>query len=190
MELDEEVTINAPRDKVFAALLDPEVLAQAIPGCESMEKTAHGEYRAAIHSKVGPLAAKFTGAVTLEDIKPPESYIMVGEGKAGPAGFAKIRANINLEPDGAATTMRYTVHADIGGKLGQLGGPVIEGTASKLATTFFQRLEGAIGAVTEKPERGHATTESPPLPAPRRRPFGWFTVAGIVVAIILYIMQR
>jgi uncharacterized protein len=141
LELKEEIRINAPRDEVFAALNDVEILKRAIPGCEAMEAISDTEFIATVTSKVGPLKARFKGQVTLSDVVAPESYTLIGEGKGGPAGHAKIRSRVRLVEDGQATIMHYDVKADIGGKLAQLGGHLVEKTSKKLAAEFFQKFE-------------------------------------------------
>jgi carbon monoxide dehydrogenase subunit G len=144
MELSEEIRINAPRATVFAALNDVAILKQAIPGCESLEAVPPTEFTAVVVSKVGPLTARFTGGVSLIDIVAPESYTMIGEGKGGPAGFAKMRTDVVLEDEGNSTLMRYQVKADIGGKLAQLGGALITKTSKKLAGIFFRNFEALV----------------------------------------------
>lgn len=144
MELFEEIRINAPRATVFAALNDVDILKQAIPGCEELEAVSPTEFTAIVVSKVGPLKARFTGGVSLVDVVAPERYTMIGEGKGGPAGFAKMRTLVVLEEDGDSTMMRYEVKADIGGKLAQLGGALITKTSKKLAAVFFENFEALV----------------------------------------------
>lgn len=152
MELAEKIRINAPRKTVFAALNDTEILKQSIPGCEKLEALSPTEFRAVVVSKVGPLKARFTGGVTLCDVVSPESYTMVGEGKGGAAGFAKMRTHVHLQDDGESTLMHYEVKADVGGKLGQLGGALITKTSKKLASVFFKNLEALVSHSNEDSE--------------------------------------
>ncbi|MEP2803332.1 MAG: carbon monoxide dehydrogenase subunit G, partial [Alphaproteobacteria bacterium] len=141
MDLKDQRRIAASREAVFAALNDPEILAKAIPGCESLDKVSDTEFAAVVTAKVGPVRAKFNGQVTLSDLNPPESYTITGEGKGGAAGFAKGGAVITLVEDGDGTLLNYEVKADVGGKLAQLGGRLIEGTSKKLAGEFFSTFE-------------------------------------------------
>ncbi len=126
MRMSGEYRIEAPREAVWAALNDPEVLKQAIPGCEEIEKISDTELAAKVKIKVGPVSAKFSGAVTLSDLDPPKGYTISGEGKGGPAGFAKGGAKVRLEEDGAATILYYDVEARVGGKLAQIGSRLID----------------------------------------------------------------
>ncbi|MBC8339803.1 MAG: carbon monoxide dehydrogenase subunit G [Rhodospirillales bacterium] len=157
MELKEEFRIPAPREAVFAALNDPEVLAAAIPGCESLEQISENAFKATVVSKIGPIKARFQGEVTLSDIAAPESYTISGEGKAGPAGFAKGSAKVHLTEDGGETVLSYEVSADVGGKIAQLGGRLIESTSKNLAGKFFKEFEAIVVARTsgEAPPESH-----------------------------------
>jgi carbon monoxide dehydrogenase subunit G len=134
-----EQRIAAPRAKVWAALNDPAVLRQCIPGCESLEKEGDA-LKAVVNIKIGPIGARFNGKVTLSDINPQNSYTISGEGQGGTAGSAKGAAKVRLADDGAGTLLSYDVDAQVGGRMAQLGGPVIDATAKQLAGTFFRRF--------------------------------------------------
>lgn len=140
MDMTGERRIPAPREEVWAALNDPEVLKAAIPGCESLEKTSETEMKATAAVKIGPIAARFTGKVQLSDIDPPNGYTIGGEGQGGVAGFAKGGAKVRLDPDGAGTLLRYEVNAQVGGKIAQLGARLIDATAKSMADQFFNRF--------------------------------------------------
>ena len=101
MDMTGEYRILAPRDRVWAALNDPEILKQAIPGCEELKRISDNELEASVRSKIGPVSARFSGKVTLSDLNPPESYRISGEGKGGAAGFAKGGANVSLAEEGS-----------------------------------------------------------------------------------------
>lgn len=140
MEMNGSHRIPARREVVWDALNDPEVLAACIPGCDSLEKTSDTEMTAQVTTKIGPVKAKFKGAVTLENITPPESYTISGEGKGGVAGFAKGSANVQLTEDGDETVLTYDAKAQVGGKLAQLGSRLIDSTAKKMAEDFFGKF--------------------------------------------------
>ena len=145
MDMNGSQRIEASREKVYAALNDVDVLKQCIPGCESIEKTSDSEMNAKVTLRVGPVKASFTGKVILSDFDPPNGYKIAGEGTGGMAGFAKGSAAVKLEADGDATILHYTVKADVGGKLAQLGGRLIDATATKLAGEFFEKFGNIVG---------------------------------------------
>jgi carbon monoxide dehydrogenase subunit G len=137
MDMTGEYRIAAARQKVWEALNDAEILKAAIPGCEELVKKSDTELEAKVTAKVGPVKAKFGGAVTLADLNPPESYTISGQGSGGAAGFAKGGASVYLTEDGDGTLLRYEAKAEVGGKLAQIGSRLIQGTAKKMADDFF-----------------------------------------------------
>ena len=146
MDMSGSERIEAPVETVWQALNDPEILRQAIPGCESLEKTSDTTMTAKVVLKVGPIKAKFEGAVELQNLNPPHSYTIAGEGKGGLAGFAKGGADVSLEADGPdATILSYTVKAEVGGKIAQLGSRLIDSTSKKLAGEFFAKFGQLVG---------------------------------------------
>jgi len=144
MQLEDTRVIGAPRDEVWAAILNPDVLMACIPGCESLTGAPETGFEAVVVQKVGPVKARFTGTVTLSDIVPGEGLTITGEGKGGPAGFAKGGARVRFEAEGEGTRLSYSVEASVGGKLAQLGSRIIDGFARKLADEFFQRFQDAV----------------------------------------------
>ncbi|MBR1123969.1 carbon monoxide dehydrogenase subunit G [Bradyrhizobium lablabi] len=147
MQMNDSQRIPASREKVWAALNDPDVLRRCIPGCESLEKTAPHEMTATVIFKVGPIKATFGGKVTLSDLDPPNGYRISGEGAGGVAGYAKGGATVTLTAEGPdVTILTYEVDAQIGGKLAQLGGRLIDSTAKKLAGQFFESFGEVVGS--------------------------------------------
>jgi len=145
MEMNGEERIAASRETVWAALNDPEILKQCIPGCQSLEMTGDNEMSASVKLRIGPVSATFKGSVVLENINPPEGYTITGEGKGGIAGFAKGGADVSLREDGAETILVYDVKAQVGGKLAQLGSRLIDSTSKKLAGQFFTKFGEVVG---------------------------------------------
>ena len=138
MELNGNFELSASRQEVWDALNNPDVLKQCIPGCTEIDKTSATSFSAKVTAKVGPVKANFTGDVTLSDLNPPNSYKISGEGKGGAAGFAKGGAEVTLEDgDNGGTILNYTVTAQVGGKLAQIGSRLIDSTAKKMAREFF-----------------------------------------------------
>ena len=166
MEMTSERQIAASRDDVWAALNNPDVLKQCIPGCESLEMLSPTDMTARVKLQIGPVKANFTGKVKLSDLDPPNGYRISGEGSGGVAGHAKGGAIVRLMEDNAGTLMRYEVKADVGGKLAQLGGRLIDATAKRLADEFFEKFSAVVG--------GPAAQQSAPPPPSSPKKEGWF----------------
>lgn len=181
MEMSNTQSVPAPPEQTWQALNDPEILKTCIPGCESIEKISDTEYALAMTAKVGPVSAKFKGKMQLADLKPPESYRIVFEGQGGPAGFAKGDAKVSLTPEGGGTQIAYTVHAQVGGKLAQIGSRLVDGAARKTAEDFFGAFVRSLGGTPKAPETAR--------PARRGKPWFWIAVA-IAVIVILYFLSR
>lgn len=159
MDITGEYTIKAPRQAVWDALNDPEMLKGAIGGCEELVKDGDA-YKATVVAKIGPVKAKFGGLVTLSDLDPPNGYTITGEGQGGAAGFAKGSAKVQLVDDSAGgTLLKYVASAQIGGKLAQIGSRLIDGSAKKMADDFFSAFAASVEAKTA----ANASTESAPM---------------------------
>lgn len=146
MDMTGQQRIPASREIVWKALNDPAILEACIPGCQELIKTSDTQMTATALIKVGPVTAKFQGAVTLSDLDPPNGYRIAGEGQGGVAGFAKGSAVVRLEQDGDDTILHYEVSAQVGGKLSQLGGRLIDATAKQMSGLFFKRFAEEIEA--------------------------------------------
>ena len=147
MEMTGERRIPAPRETVWRALNDPEVLKASIPGCEHIERISDTELSARVAVRIGPMNARFSGRVQLSDLDPPNGYTITGEGQGGVAGFAKGGATVKLVEDGpGATLMAYEVKAQVGGKMAQLGARLIDSTARSMADQFFDRFAARVAA--------------------------------------------
>ncbi|KAA0683891.1 carbon monoxide dehydrogenase subunit G [Roseomonas genomospecies 6] len=171
MDMSGSQRIAAPRDTVWAALNDPDILRQCIPGCEEVQKISDTEFTAKVVAKVGPVSAKFSGKVTLSDLDPPAGYTITGEGSGGAAGFGKGGARVSLEPDGEATILSYTAHATVGGKLAQIGSRLVDATARKMADDFFTRFTAVVGGPVPEPEPEPVLVAKPaPVPEPVMAP--------------------
>jgi len=196
MKMNDEIRIAASREKVFAGLNDVEILKQAIPGCEELQRLSVTELTATVAAKVGPVKAKFKGAVTLSDLNPPESYTITGEGKGGAAGFASGGARISLHEDGDGTILCYEVEAKVGGKLAQIGSRLIDGTAKKLAGEFFEKFGSLLDDQNAPPVLPDAVEPAPvERPAiedgPPRSRWIWAVVgAGIAAALLIWLGLR
>jgi carbon monoxide dehydrogenase subunit G len=209
MKMTGDQRIAASRQRVWEALNDPAILKQCIPGCQSLEQESAERMKATIALKVGPISARFAGAVTLSDLDPPNSYTISGEGQGGTAGFARGGAKVRLAEDAGATLLAYDVDAQVGGRLAQLGGPVIDATAKQLAGTFFKRfgeivvsetetaaattVEASLeaqGPAAEQPTVAPPSTATPPLvtsPPKQSPPMVWI-LAVVVAALVGFLI--
>ena len=143
MKLSGSYQINLPKEKVWEALNDPEILKQAIPGCEEFIKNSETEFTAKATNKIGPFNASFTGDVELKDLNPPNSYKITGSGNS-PVGFASGEASVKLEDENGGTKLIYEVEANVGGKIAQVGARLIDMTAKKMADIFFGKFSELI----------------------------------------------
>lgn len=159
MDMNGNRRIPALRATVWAGLNDTELLGRCIPGCREIVRISDEEFTATVTAKVGPVKATFTGRVRLSDIEPPKSYTLTGEGQGGVAGFAKGGAEVTLEEDGEATVLRYTVQANVGGRLAQVGSRLIDATAKRLADQFFDNFSTEVGGPAMPPETGAASED-------------------------------
>lgn len=210
MDMTGERRIGAPRQTVWQSLNDPAVLQASIPGCESLAKLSDTEMQATAAVKVGPMSGRFSGKVHLADLDPPNGYKISGEGQGGVLGFAKGGATVRLSDDGSGTLLRYEVHAQVGGKLAQLGARLIDATAKQMADQFFDRFSSQLAPAQPAPpsaasERLYPSAPSeevarPVLPPPNppssisvlalipREPFGLPLAAWIGGLIYLFML--
>jgi len=201
MDMSGEYVIPAPREAVWEALNDPEILKKCIPGCDEIEKTSETGFEAKVTAKVGPVRAKFNGSVALTDIDPPNGYTISGQGSGGAAGFAKGGAKVELEDHPDGTKLKYTVDATVGGKLAQIGSRLIDSTAKKMANDFFGSLAETVAQAGKEAEKTDETPEtslpSPPAEAQSAQPDAqtegggihpvvWISGIVIVVLALLY----
>jgi len=197
MDMNGEVHLPASREAVWKALNDPEILKQAIPGCEEIVKLSDTEMTAKVAARVGPVSAKFAGKVTLSDLDPPNGYTISGEGQGGVAGFAKGGAKVNLKDESGGTLLSYTVQAQVGGKLAQIGSRLIDATARKMAEEFFARFAAAVSAPA--PAAAGAPSAEVAAPAPpqptlgaerRLPPVVWAAILAAIIIVLLYFYTR
>jgi carbon monoxide dehydrogenase subunit G len=190
MDMAGERLILAPQNTVWSALNDPVILKACIPGCESLEAISESEMTAIAAVKLGPISAKFSGRVKLSDIDPPNGYTLSGEGKGGPAGFAKGAAKVRLAPAPEGTLLTYTVDAQVGGKIAQLGARLIDATAKSMADQFFTKFTEQVQALV--PKSATATVSRGPAVSERPNTMRWLLVGAavlIVVAVTLFLVR-
>ena len=154
MKLEGTHQLNAPRERVYQSLVDPEILKRCIPGCERLEKTGEGTYATTIRTGVGAIKGVFTGSVRLEDMRPPEHYRIGVEGKGAP-GFLKGSGNLDLEEQAGGTLIKYTGDLQLGGTIASVGQRMIQGTAKMMAAQFFTALEAEAQTKAGEPPPKH-----------------------------------
>ena len=173
MELTGAVVMEAKRAQVWDALNDAAVLQACIPGCEEVVNDSDTVRRARVMIKLGPVRARFNGTLTLSEVVAPERCLMSFEGSGGAAGMASGRSQVELFEEGGQTRVTYTVQASVGGKLGQIGGRLLDASARQLADQFFAALRAHLAPTDEVgtvlvevplPEPSSASTESPSAP--------------------------
>jgi carbon monoxide dehydrogenase subunit G len=189
MQLTSSRNVPASVETTWAALNDPETLKACIPGCESIERISDTEFRVTMTARVGPVSAKFNGRIVLSDIVPPTSYRISFEGQGGAAGFARGDAKVALTPDGAGARLEYTVNAQVGGKLAQIGSRLVDGAAAKVADDFFACFVDRVGGpaatpTTQEPAAGSAATRT--IGAPATRTMWVRLVVAIVIIVVIF----
>jgi carbon monoxide dehydrogenase subunit G len=171
MELEGEHRIAAARDRVWAALNDPDALRACIPGCKELTKTSDTAFDARVVSKIGPVSASFAATVALSEIDPGRAYTISGNGQGGVAGFAKGSARVVLADDGRdSTLLHYTAKADIGGKLASVGSRMLEGTARKTADEFFTAFAARLSDNIADAATDSIALDIPAAPSPLAHP--------------------
>jgi uncharacterized protein len=203
MNMTGEQRIAAPRQRVWEALNDPEILRSSIPGCQSLEKGADDRFTAMLEVKVGPIGARFKGTVSLTDLNPPNGYTLIMGGSGGVAGSVKGSAKMRLSDDTDGTLVSYEVEAQIGGRMAQLGGPIIDATAKQIAGKFFARFGEIVGPAAKpgEPVRTKAAAApgtlnnspaTPTTPSTARSgglPIAWI-LATVVAALAGFLVGR
>ena len=154
MKIDGTHEVHAARERVFRAMTDPEVLKRCIPGCEQLDLTGENTYATTLRAGVGSIKGVFKGTVRLEDVRPPEHYRMVVEGKGQP-GFVKGSGDLDLSERDGATAIAYTGDVSVGGTLAGVGQRMIQGSVKMMATQFFTAIEAEARVEEHEPPPKH-----------------------------------
>ncbi len=194
MDMQASRQLGVTQQQAWDALNDPEVLKVCIPGCDKVEASGDNQYAIGMALKIGPVSAKFSGKITLSDINPPNSYTISFEGQGGPAGHGKGNAQVKLTANDAGCDLAYTVHAQVGGKVAQLGQRLIDGAAKGMAEDFFKRFDNEMQRRFPAPVAGEAVfvpgiPDEPVGPSGSKIPV-WVWVAGAVVLVALVWLLR
>ena len=186
MDMQASRQLAVTQQQAWDALNDPEVLKLCIPGCEKVQATEPGHYVVGVAVKIGPVSARFNGKITLGDMNPPSSYTLTFDGQGGAAGFGKGTAKVTLAPNDAGCELGYTVHAQVGGKIAQLGQRLVDGAARSMAEDFFKRFDD------EMQRRFPAAAAPAPLTVtvPKAKLPIWVWVAGAAVLLLAWWLAR
>ena len=192
MKLSGSYQINLSKEKVWEALNDPEILKQAIPGCEEFIKNSETEFTATATNKIGPFNASFTGDIELKDLNPPNSYKIGGSGNS-PVGFVSGEAKVKLEDHENGTNLIYEVEANVGGKIAQVGSRLIDMTAKKMADIFFGKFSELISPVESSNKNNQTTTKeivedrNQTKKKPQNQKILIYAGGLVVVAVLIYL---
>ncbi|MDD5334099.1 MAG: carbon monoxide dehydrogenase subunit G [Rhodoferax sp.] len=169
------------QQQAWEALNDPAVIQSCIPGCDKMEASGENQYAVALALKIGPIAARFTGKISLNDIVVPSSYTIAFDGQGGVAGFGKGTAQIKLLANPQGCELGYLVHASVGGKVAQLGQRLIDGAAKSMAEDFFKRFDEAMQKKYPQAYAARVAASETPAPSAASGLPAWIWIAGLIV---------
>jgi carbon monoxide dehydrogenase subunit G len=193
MEMQGTRQLPVSREQAWEALNNPEVLKRCIPGCDKFELVGEHRYAVGVAIKIGPVSAKFSGTVTLQDIDPPNGYALVFDAQGGVAGFGKGESNVSLTPNAQGCELHYTVQSRIGGKLAQLGQRLVDGAAKSLAEDFFKRFEGTFDVAPVATDKlasdAQGDSASPKAIAPSPVPiWAWGVATFVLTLAVIFIV--
>jgi carbon monoxide dehydrogenase subunit G len=195
MQMQGSRQLNATAEQAWQALNDPEILKACIPGCDRFEAQGDLAYALGVSIKIGPVSAKFSGKVSLDEVTPPVSYVLHFEAQGGVAGFGKGTSKVRLEPNAEGVMLVYEVSSQVGGKLAQVGQRLIDAAAKSLAEDFFKRFEAALAerlgqanatGTTLSASTGSAPTQSSPSIWGQIPRWAWFLLAAAAAAAALF----
>ncbi len=196
MEMEGSRTLAATQQQAWEGLNDPDVLKTCIAGCEKVERAGDDKYTVVMAVKVGPVAARFNGRISLADMNPPESYTLSFDGQGGPAGFGKGTAKVRLVPAGSGSELTYAVQAQVGGKIAQVGQRLIDGVARAMAEDFFKRFDAEMlrrypppAVADPAPAAATAAPATQAKPAGAMPAWAWIAIGVAVVAAGLWLLR-
>jgi len=190
MKLSGSYQINLNKEKVWEALNNPEILKQSIPGCDEFIKNSDTNFSAKATNKIGPFNASFSGEIELQNLKPPHSYKITGSGNS-PVGFAQGEADVKLEDSDGGTKLIYSVDAQVGGKIAQVGSRLIDMTAKKMADIFFGKFSELISRETPEVKKDKFNLDGGKKKTQSEKKY-IYMIAGIIVgsaAIVLFFIN-
>ena len=191
MEMQGNRSLAITQQQAWDALNDPDVLRACIPGCDKFESTGENQYAVGVAVKVGPVAARFTGKINLSDINPPDSYTIGFDGQGGAAGFGKGNSRVTLTPQGTGCDLAYTVHAQVGGKIAQIGQRLVDGAAKSMAEDFFKRFDAEMQRQHPQSYAAAAQAAVPVAgkPGVTIPPWAWIAAAALLLAAAVWMLR-
>ncbi len=165
MKLQGEYVFDGPREEVWEIVRDPEVLASALPGTQSLEQVGESEYAGKMHVRIGPVAGVFAGKIIVSDEVPPESCTLEVEGKGAP-GFAKGTGHVSLaEQEDGRTLLLYEGDMQVGGRIASVGQRLIDSASKSMIAQGLESLNNALKARMLAEEEGTEVEYVPPTEA-------------------------
>jgi carbon monoxide dehydrogenase subunit G len=194
MDMQGSRRLAVTQQQAWDALNDREVLKACIPGCDKVEATGENQYAIGMAVKIGPVSARFAGKILLTDVLPPNSYTLNFEGQGGAAGFGRGAAQVHLAPpaEGAGCELTYTAHAQVGGKIAQVGQRLVDGVAKAMAEDFFKRFEAEMEKRHPQAYVAEAALPPPASPQTQRKgvPAWSWVLLGLAVVAVLFLLRH
>ena len=165
MKLQGEYIFDGPREEVWEIIRDPEVLATALPGTQSLEQVGENEFEGTMHVRIGPVAGVFAGKIVVSDEVPPESCTLTVEGKGAP-GFANGTGRVKLIEQGDdQTLLQYEGDMQVGGRLASVGQRLIDTASKSMIAQGLESLNNALKVRMLGEEEGITVEYVPPTEA-------------------------
>ena len=203
MKIAGEHTFEAPPEKVWDGLMNPEVMAATMPGAEKLELVGENQYESDLNIKVGPVQGKFRGRIELENIDPPKGYTMKVDGQ-GPQGFVKATARIEVAAAGNGTRMTYDGDAHVGGRIASVGQRLVESAAKAIIKQSLEGLNATLKAQIAAEAAGGDPLATPEIAAASTTEFAarvtkevakdlvptpvWIVAGVLLLLFILYLI--
>ena len=190
MEMQASRQLRVTQQQAWDSLNDPKVLQVCIPGCEKIESSAADQYVVGVAVKIGPVSAKFNGKIRLGEIHAPNSYTISFDGQGGAAGFGKGTAKVALAPRENGCELSYTVHAQVGGKIAQLGQRLVDGAAKGMAEDFFRRFDDEMQRLYPPVDAGEQPIAPVAVAATAKKVPVWVWAAGGMLLLLAWWLSR
>lgn len=182
--------LGAPPQRVWAALIDPAILARTLPGALSLERVGDDEYRVTVEAGIASIKGVYSGTVTLADQRPPQAYTLRASGSGGPGTIDATAAVTLTAADGEATLVSYDADAVVGGTIAGVGQRVLAGVAKRTAAQFFSAVDAELTAPAQAPSQVFERPPRPPAVQGDLRTFVVGAAFGAVVALLGVLVGR